>query len=218
LTKVSGEGPDQIYYESFEQKTSKKYTVYKLAYQNWNMEPRPVVRLNNRIVDDGWVVDYNGMIYFDGILTPEDSVNIRYNLAYFSEEELLAFLRLGLKMMNTVPPASVTYSSLVNMPAEWDAPVLLYAAMQALRRLIFGLNWQEKFIIFYRPDDPDATNSVIGHFKDLLQDYSSLWMEVKKDVKTRKLPPTMQYVTPEYTLPGGRSRWFRYLYKTSAGA
>lgn len=218
LTKVSGDGPDQIYFDSFEQKTSNFSTVYNLAYQNWNMEPRPIVRLNNRIVDDGWVVDYNGMIYFDGILTPEDSVNIRYNFAYFSEEELLAFLRLGLKMMNTVPPASVTYSSLVNMPQEWDAPVLLYAAMQALRRLIFGLNWQEKFIIFTRPDDLGATNSVIGHFKDLLQDYSSLWMEVKKDVKTRKLPPTMQYVTPEYTLPGGRSRWFRYLYKTSAGA
>lgn len=216
LTKVSGTGPDTIYYDSFDKKVSKFSTVYSLAYNNWNKEPRPIVRINNRIVDDGWFTDYNGMIYLDGIMAPEDSINVRYNFSYFSQEEILAFLRLGLKMMNTVPPASVTYSNLRTMPSEWDAAVLLYAAVTALRRLIFGINWQEKFVIFRRPDNLAAANDVIGHFNSLLQEYNSLWLEVKKDVKTRKLPPTSQYVTPEYTLPGGRSRWFRYLFKTNA--
>ena len=216
LTKISGTGPDTLVFTGWEKKVSRFSTVYNLAYQNWNMDPRPVVRLNNRIIDDGWFVDYNGMIYFDGIMSPEDSVNIRYNFAYFSEEEILSFLRLSLKMMNTVPPASVTYNSLINMPMEWDAPVLLFAAMTALRRLIFGLNWREKFVIFTRPDDPGATNQVIEHFKSLLQEYSTLWLEVKKDVKTRKLPGMAQYVTPNYTLPGGRSRFFRYMYKTNS--
>jgi len=216
LVKISGDGPDTLEFDAWRKKTSGFSTTYNAAYQNWNMEPRPIVRINNRIVADGWVVDYNGNIYLDGIMSPEDSVNLRYNFAYFSEEEILAFLRLGLKMMNTVPPASIVYSSIATMPAEWDAPVLLYAGMQALRRLIFGLNWQEKFVIFTRPDDSSATNQVIEHFKALLQDYTSLWDEVKKDVKTRKLPGMAQYVTPEYTLPGGRSRWFRYMYKTNA--
>ena len=132
-------------------------------------------------------------------------------------EEVLAFLDLGLKMMNSTPPASISYSTLVNMPTEWDAPVLLYAAITALKRLIFGLNWQEKAIIFGRPDDFDRTQRAIDNFKALYTDYNSLWLEIKKDAKTRKLYGMAQYVTPEYTLPGGRSRWFRYLYKSGVG-
>jgi hypothetical protein len=219
LTKISGDGPDTLGYTVVTQKVSNFSTRYNFAYKNWLMDPRPVLRLNNRIVDDGWYADYDGNIYMDGIRYPEDSVNVKYQFAYFSDEEILDFLRFGLKMMNTVPPASVTYSSLGGMPAEWDAPVLLYAAVLALKRLVFGLNWQEKFVIFTRPDDPNSGSQAIQNFKDLFQDYSNLWTEVKKDVKTRKIPvPGMlQYVTPEYTLPGGRSRWFRYLYKSGAG-
>ena len=219
LTKVSGDGPDTLTYTAVTEKVSNFSTVYDFAYKNWRRDPRPILRLNNRIVSDGWYADYDGRIYIDGIMYPEDSVNLKYQFAYFSDEEILGFLRFGLKMMNTVPPASVTYSQLGQMPSEWDAPVLLYAAVLALKRLVFGLNWQEKFVIFTRPDDPNSGSAAIQNFKDLFQDYSSLWQEVKKDVKTRKLPEPglLQYVTPEYTLPGGRSRWFRYLYKSGAG-
>lgn len=213
LAKVSGTGDSLITFVSYQVQQARLSTIYNMAYGNWNRDPRPIVRLNNRIVDDGWYVDWNGRIYFDRLMAPEDSVYIAYNFAYFKDEELMAFLDYGLKMMNTVPPASVSYPNLISMPFEWDAAVLLFAAMTALRRLIFGLNWQEKFVIFTRPDNLDATNQVIQHFKDLLTQYEALWLEVKKDVKTRKLPGIAQYVTPEYTLPGGRSRWFRYLYK-----
>jgi len=218
LTKVSGDGPETITYTTVTEKVSNFSTIYDFAYKNWRRDPRPVLRLNNRIVDDGWYSDYDGRIYIDGIMYPEDSVNLKYQFSYFSDEEILGFLRFGLKMMNTVPPASVTYSSIAGMPSEWDAPVLLYAAVLALKRLVFGLNWQEKFVIFTRPDDPNSGQQAIQNFKDLYQDYSTIWQEVKKDVKTRKLPQPglLQYVTPEYTLPGGRSRWFRYLYKSGS--
>jgi len=216
LMKISGVGPDQINFVNVSEKTSSFSTKYNFAYQNWNRDPRPIVRVNNRIVDDGWHADYNGNIYFDGLMTPEDSINAAFHFAYFSQEEILSFLNLGLKMMNTVPPASETYSNLTLMPREWDAPVLLYAAITALKRLIFGLNFQEKAIIFGKPDEFARTQSAIDNFKALYADYSETWTEVKKDVKTRKLPGIAMYVTPEYTLPGGRSRWFRYLYKSGA--
>jgi hypothetical protein len=217
LTKISGTGPDTIEYVSVTEKTSRFSTTYNLAYQNWNMEPRPIVRVNNRIVDDGWTVDYDGKIFFDGLMAPEDSVNVTYKFAYFSPEEILSFLDFGLQMMNSMPPASVVYSNLVNMPVEWDAPVLLYAAILALKRLIFGLNWQEKKVIFTSPEFPDGAKDAIQNFKDLYTDYNTLWMEVSKNAKTKKLPGMAIYVTPEYTLPGGRSRWFRYLYKSGSG-
>jgi hypothetical protein len=216
LTKMSGTGPTTINFVSWQKKVSRFSTIYNVAYKNWNKEPRPLVRQNNRIIDDGWFTDYNGYVYMDGIFAPEDSINVSYNFAYFSKEEILSFLRIGLKVMNALPPVS-TYSSLDMMPREWDAIVLIFAAITALRRLIFGLNWQEKYVIFSRPDALDATNQVIQNLKDLLTGYVELWNELSKGAK-KKLPSIAQFVMPEYTLPGGRSRFFRYLYKSSAGA
>jgi len=214
LTKVSGTGPTTIEYTSYTTKTSRFSTIFSLAYQNWNMDPRPLVRVNSQLVDDGWTTDWNGRIYFDGLMAPEDNINVAYNFRYFNEEEILSFLNLGLQMMNTIPPASWNYSSLTTMPAVWNAGVLLFAAITALRRLIFGLNFQEKYIIFNRPDSLDSTDKVIQNFKDLLTDYMNLWTEISKNIK-KQLPSIALSVTPEYTLPGGRSRWFRYLYKTN---
>jgi len=214
LTKISGTGPDTITFVGYTSKNSKFSTIYSAAYNNWNRDPRPIARINNRIVDDGWHVDWNGKIYLDGIMAPEDSLNISYQFAYFSDEEILSFLNLGLQMMNSIPPSSAVYSSLNTMPGEWNAPVLLYAAVTALKRLIFGLNFREKAVIFTRPDDPNAAQQAIQNFKDLYTDYSTLWTEVSKNAKTRKLPGIAMYVTPEYSLPSGRSRWFRYMYKS----
>ena len=212
LSKVSGSGDASITFTSVESKTSRFSTIYSLAYQNWNKDPRPIVRVNNRIRDDGWFVDFNGKVYFDGIMAPEDSVNIAYNFAYFSDEEILSFLNLGLQMMNSTPPASIYYSRLANMPGEWTAPVLLYAAVAALKRLIFGLNFQEKAIVF---GEPENARNVISTLQGLYQEYNTTWLEVKKNAKTQKIYGMAQSVTPEYTLPGGRSRFFRYAYKSN---
>ncbi|MFA5312393.1 MAG: hypothetical protein WC375_03615 [Methanomassiliicoccales archaeon] len=215
LTKVSGTGSQTISYTNYAKKSSSFSTVYNLAYQNWNIEPRPIVRVNNRIMDNGWHADYMGNIYFDGLMAPEDSINVSYRFAYFSVEELLGFLRFGLNMMNATPPASTTYSSFDSMPPEWSAGVLLYAAILAYKRLIFGLSWQEKRIIYRDPITGESiADSVASQWQNLYQSYSETWTEFKKDVKTRKLPGIAAYVTPEYTLPGGRSRFFRYLYKS----
>ncbi|MFA7219252.1 MAG: hypothetical protein WC119_01950 [Synergistaceae bacterium] len=213
LTLIRGDGDPSITYSEFNEKVSTFSTVYGLAYENWNQDPRPVVRVNNRLVDDGWHADYMGKIYFDTLMAPEDSVSVAYNFAYFSKEELLSFLQFGLKMMNGLPPSSVYYASLDQAPGQWDAGILLYAAILALKRLIFGLTWQEKKIIYGRPEDAQNAATL---YQDLYKSYQEIWTEFGKNVKTLKLPGIAMYVTPEYTLPGGRSRWFRYLYKTNA--
>jgi len=214
LTKVYGEGPDTINFVSYKVKQSQFSTKYNFAFRTWLKDPRPVIRVNNRIIDDGWYADYNGNIYFDRLMAPEDSVSAKYKFAYFSDEEMLGFLDFGLQMMNSMPPASTTYNNLLSMPVEWNAPVLLYAAILALKRLIFGLSFQEQRIVYGRPEDAQAAMTA---FQGLYADYFTIWQEQAKNAKTKKLPGIAQYVTPEYTLPGGRSRWFRYLYKGSSG-
>lgn len=213
LTKISGDGDSTLMFNSYEKRTARFSTVYNFAYSNWNMDPKPIVRVNKRIVDDGWHLDYNGKIYFEKLMAPEDSVNVVYNFAYFSKQELLSFLNFGLKMMNSVPPASEAYSTFEQTPSLWDAGILLVAAITALKRLIFGWSFQEKRIIYGRPEE---SQQALQNWQNLYQSYNELWIEFGKNVKTRKLPGIAMYVTPEYTLPGGRSRWFRYLYKSGA--
>jgi hypothetical protein len=213
LVKISGDGATSITFTSVTKKGAKLSTIYGFAYRNWQQDPKPLVFLNKRKTDDGWHVDYDGKIYWDSLMAPEDSVNINYQFAYFSKEELLSFLMLGLKAMNSVPPASEMYSNLENAPAIWDYGILLWAAITALKRLIFGWSFQEKRIVYGRPEEAQAALQV---WQDLYKSYQELWVEQAKNVKTRKLPGMVMYVTPEYTLPGGRSRWFRYLYKSGA--
>jgi len=201
LTKVYGEGPATINFISYMVKQSQFSTKYNFAFGRWLKDPRPVVRVNNRIIDDGWYSDYNGNLFFDRLMAPEDSVSVKYKWSYFSDEEMLGFLDFGLSMMNSMPPASTVYNSLVGMPGEWNAPVLLYAAILALKRLIFGLSFQEQRIVYGRPEDAQAA---MAAFQNLYADYFTIWQEQAKNAKTRKLPSISQFITPEYTLPGGR--------------
>jgi hypothetical protein len=210
LALIKGDGDQTIAYTEFESKQSTFSTVYSFAYEHWNQHPRPIVRVNNRLVEDGWHADYMGKIYFDSLMAPEDSVSCAYNFSYFSQEELLSFLNFGLKMMNGLPPASEAYRSLDMTPAIWDAGILVYAAILALKRLIFGLTWQEKKIIYGRPEDAQNAASL---YQDLYKSYQEIWVEFGKNVKTRKLPGIALTVQPEFALPGGRSRWFRYMFK-----
>lgn len=216
LVKVSGEGSDTIKFISYSSKRSKFSSIYSFVFRNWVKDYKPIVRINQRIVDDGWYADYDGKIYIDRLMSPEDTVEVSYKFSCFSEEQLLGFLRMGLMMMNAVPPSSEVYGQLDQMPYEWNAPVLLYAGIQSLRRALFGLNFQEKRSIYGGAGNDEWANNTASILQNLYQDYNTQFNEIKKDVKSKKLPGIAVYVTPEYTLPGGRSRWFRYLYKGGA--
>ena len=104
---------------------------------------------------------------------------------------------------------------LPGMLAGVGEAAIVVSAIKAIQRLVFGLNFQERALIF--AEKPENVQAAINNFKALYADYNTLWIEVKKEVKTLKLPSIGQISVPEYTLPGGRSRWFRYLYKNGSG-
>jgi hypothetical protein len=208
LTLMEGCGDPTIGFLDVTKKVGKFSTIFDFAFKNWNRDPRTIVRLNNtRIVDDGWHADYQGRIYMDRLMTPEDYINVSYNFAYFSEEELLSFLKFGLQMMNTIPPASEQYASLEMAPLSWQPGILLWAAITALKRLVFGLNCQEVQIIFGGPDNINSEENARHTqqiFKDLYTEYTETWKEQAENVKSKKLPGSAMAIQPEYTLPGGR--------------
>lgn len=191
-------------------------TMFDFAFSNWNQDPKPLVRKNGLLMTDGWVVDYQaGSVFFETPPEETDDITVAYSFAYFSVEELASFLNEGLRAMNALPPASWSYRSVNQIPGYWEYGVLLQAAIHAMRRLVMGLNFQERAIIF--GEDPDRARATQQQFQQLYQDYSSLWTEIADGIK-RALPTTAMIVVPEYTLPGGRSRWFRYLYTTQGGS
>ncbi len=205
LSKVKGDGSASINYTGVTSKQSKFSTIYECTYRNWVPDWKPIVYLNQRIIDDGWYADYDGKIYFDRLMTPEDTVEVTYKFSCYSKEALLSFLRMGLMMMNAVPPSSRTYSDLATMPTEWTGPVILYASIQALRRAIFGMNFQQKRAIYGGAGNDDGwAQQALSSMQSLYQEFNTQWEAIKKDVKSSKLPSMAIISVPSHTLPGGR--------------
>jgi hypothetical protein len=184
-------------------------TRFSFAYKNWRQDPKPLVRKNGQLLDAGWMPDYQGQIFFTEPQDPTDDISASYTFSYFGRDELAGFLVEGMRALNAIPPVTSYYSSVNAAPAFWDYGMLLMAAIHALRRIVMGMNFQERAIIF--GEDPEKVSAARQSFQQLYTDYSTLWMELSKGIK-KALPPSGIISIPEYTLPGGRARWFRYLY------
>jgi hypothetical protein len=175
-------------------------TKLNFAFNNWRKDKQVFLRKNNNLISN-FTPDFNGSIMLERVIDPEDAFYAHYYFSYFTDEELLNMLNEALWVMNATPPASMTYSSIANIPFVWRGGVIMYASMQALRKVIFGFNWQERAIIF--GEKPEDAQRFIDNCKTLYSDYSTLWNEIRKDTK-KILPAISINVTPEYTMPGGR--------------
>jgi hypothetical protein len=185
---------------------------FNFAFGNWNQDPRPTIRNSSKLISKGWYPDYNGNVFFDDPFTSNETIYAHYNFAYFSKEEIAGFLDQGIGALNAIPPVS-SYRTIEQIPYEWSYGILLYAAVLALRRVLLGMSMQERSIIFGTGDQLSSARDIV---RELYQSYLELWKEVSEGIK-KKLPNIGMIVIPEYTLPGGRARWYRYLYVSSTG-
>jgi len=186
-------------------------TIARGTFMLWNNLAfrSPVVRKNGEHLTSGFDVNFvRGYLDFDKPLLESDIVEISYNFRCFDDCALAEYIQAALQDINLVPPA--TQFNISNFPVEWESTVIYGAVANALRRLIFKLNFQEKAIIF---GGREAANQVISNFSALLSQYSEKFDDQKISAKRGRWPTPAAIVVPEYTLPGGRSRWFRYLYK-----
>jgi len=196
-----------IYYE--QAKPSYDNTIYNFTFKDWNQTSGARVYRNEVLVSSGIEVDYfNGKVTFADALLPQEQVNVDYNFRWFNEEELNRFLLNALQTVNTYPPHG-SYS-LETLPSRFSPAVLYGAAKDALRQLMMCLQFQQPAQIF---GGPEQAKQAFANFETLKQNYSSDWEKLLEQKKFGPYPTTRMVVTPEYTLPGGRSRWFRYLFK-----
>lgn len=195
-------------------KASSDQQTFFFTFPRWNPGPGSRIYRNNLIMTSGVNVDYGmGSVTFTDPITSYDKIKADYNFRWFKDEELDRFISNGLALVNLYPPAS-------NRITVWSCedryiPLVLWAAaVDALRYMMMSLQFQEPQMVF---GGPDAAAKAYSNFADLKKNYEE---SLKNGLEKKKFGPyvglTKTVVTPEFALPGGRSRWFRYLFSGGA--
>lgn len=201
-----------VYNEQGTIESDKKTVTFN--FKRWNQNIRTRIFLNEKPVTQGAIVDYfKGQVIFDSLLTEYDTVTCDYNFRWFDDAELDRFLQNALSMVNSYPP--VGGYNLYNIPDRFIPHVLYGAAKDALRHLLLCLQFQEPQEVFGGPEKAQNAFQQLETLKKNFEGDFTALLEQKKFGPYKGL--TKAVVTPEYTLPGGRSRWFRYLFKSGGG-
>lgn len=192
---------------------NRTYDRYQLTWPRWNLGNH-MIWLNGEIIEDGFTIDLDvGAVKFTVPLHATDRVEASYNFRFFSQIDLLGFISDSISQINIEPPQS-TYT-IDTFPDIYVGVMLLGASKNAIKSLLFSLTMQEPQTIF---GGPDRAKDAIATLESLKENNEKEFAEDKVTLKTKQpYPKISAIVQPEYTLPGGRSRWFRYLFSTNAG-
>lgn len=186
---------------------------YRFTFPRWNQTAGIKVYRNDKIVSDGVRVDFfKGEIQFDQRLTSFDVINADYNFRWFSDEDLNLYLINAIRVLNSNPPHS---SYTMNNLADRYIPVVIkQASVDAIRHMMMCLQFQQPQQVF---GGKEAASQAFGQLETLKENYEK---EIQLIYENKKYGPykglTKAIVTPEFTLPGGRSRWFRYLFTSGS--
>lgn len=199
-----------VYFE--QAKPSRNMTKYKFTFPRWNQSAGVRLYRNQEIIDSGVTINYfKGEVEFDSPQSSYDVINCDYNFRWFEDAALYRFLQNGVERFNYYPP--VSYYRIDSLPPRAIPPVLYSATVDALREMMMSLQFQEPQMVF---GSPERAQSVFGNFETLKKNYEE---SLKGMLDAKKNGPyaglTKMIVVPEYTLPGGRSRWFRYMFTGS---
>ena len=188
-----------VYFE--QSRASGDNKKYEFSFGNWNQSPGIKIYRNQGLITSGYRIDYfRGTITFESVLLNQDIINVDYNFQWFTDDDLNRFLGNAVQTVNAYTPNSEYF--LETIPDRFIPTVLYGATKDALRQLMFCLNFQEPAQIF---GGQENAQKAIANFETLKKNYESDWENLLEQKKYGPYPKTRAVVTPEYTLPGGRS-------------
>ena len=194
---------------------NKSRDQFSLSWPRWNL-CNPLVMKNNELMDyDSMAIDYDtGMIVFPKPLHDTDKIDVTYNFRFFTQVDMLRFLNDSLSQINLEPPQTVAYT-LDTVPPNFIGTLMQGALAHAIQKLLFCIQFQQPGTIF---GNQERLDKAVSNFMSQKENAEKQFREDKKTLKTKgPYPKVALIVTPEYTLPGGRSRWFRYLFSSNMG-
>ncbi len=188
-------------------------TCALFSFQRWNQPAGSRVFVNGNLTTTGFTVNFlKGTINFSSILSAYDEVQASYTFRWFTDDELDAFVAQAVDVFNQYPPhTNFNVSTLEANYARAGVTVAHQASVFALRRIILDLIVQEPAKVFGGMDRADKLMGSLNSLKQNYEEQLTKWYEQK--AKGPYVGLTKTVTVPEFTLPGGRSRWFRYLFK-----
>ena len=183
------------------------------SFPRWNQPSGARIFVNGNLTTSGFDINYRkGEVDFSSILSSYDEVQASYNFRWFKDDEIDLFALESVDVFNQYPPHTVySLGSLTAQYTRAGITVATQAAVFALRRLIMDLHMQEPAKVFGGLDRADKLMGSLDSLKKNMEEDLIRWYENK--AKGPYIGLTQTVTVPEFTLPGGRSRWFRYLFK-----
>lgn len=148
-----------------EQGVPRKRSRVRFTFKNWNTDSPTQFFLNNRqtelkentdftiedtegyidlITTSGSIFDSSGT--YAGELPVGSQIEGSYRFKFFSEEDLLEYLSLGLNAVNMRRPAT-SYANLDGAPAEFNEAIIMYAYMRCLEKLLIdSIIWNNRLL------------------------------------------------------------------------
>jgi hypothetical protein len=159
-------------------------------------------------------LDYQGRAYFiDGQdqpahVQPYSYIEGTYAVRAFSCQEMNNALNMALQELNSLA-GTTKYRTVHQTPYWYETALVTGGTYQLLKGLLLGLTTREKRLLL---EDPEGGKN-IDDLREMLKMYQEDWKSVKDTLPKARYPRSMLIITPQYHLPGGRSRMFRELFK-----
>lgn len=188
-------------------------TTAVFSFPRWNQPAGARIFVNGNLTTSGFNVDFlHGEITFSSILSQYDEIQASYSFRWFSDDTLDKFIEQAVDVFNQYPPHTVyNIATLEGNYSRAGVTVAHQAAVFAIRTLILDLHIQEPAKVF---GGMERADKLMGSLNSLKENIES---EIAELYKMKARGPytglTKTVTVPEFTLPGGRSRWFRYLFK-----
>ena len=193
-----------VYFE--QARPSEGSQTYQFTFPRWNQTSGLRVYRNKQMINQGFEVDYfHGKIVFDDRQTKYDVINADYNFRWFTDEQLYDFMLQALREINIAPPYKTwNFESLfTNTEAmQYISAVMYGGARNAIRTLMLCLQFQEPEEVF---GGPEKAQQKFSNMNVIKENYEKSFDKIIQNKKFGRYPSTRMLITPEYTLPGGRS-------------
>lgn len=215
-------------------------TRASVAFPYWNFFPRPELRItgfsedgnrdpmitlsenspiyktkngaNNYPAGLKFKTDYMGNIFFlDASDAPTqvhqyDTILASYSIKLFTGSHMNHALHMALQSVNSQPGSS-KYSTVTSAPYYYEPALIIGASYYLLRSLLTSLTQRQKRLLL---EDPDA--KIIDDLRNTTTMYKEEFEKMLEKLPIARLPNTRTITVPEYNMPGGRSRFFRFAF------
>jgi hypothetical protein len=161
--------------------------------------------------------DFMGNIYFiDENGSPVeihsyDNVLISYSIKMITNDHMNSSLYMALQSINAQPGAS-KYRQVSDAPYYYDPALVYGAAYYILRSLLVSLTSRQRRLLI---EDPDAR--IADDIRQSATMYKEEFDKMLEKLPIAFYPGIRSVVVPEFNMPGGRSRFFRYIWNIGTG-